>query len=224
MYPRTDVNPLERNISPGMKLRFVNWLELQNKCENGYTGWRFRDGLFKGKCRGFAATLPPESQSHTRCTYKRNIEAHSCDHNCRGKAIRVTYSERVSATLSNQHAKSMRRNYVVTLVFPAVPRSSTLSHKGYDFLRIGGGLLNILVCFEFPYKSVRNIYHSKLISTRLNHNCTCLHVKVKVKCTLVQAQRICTGRTVHRGSRGIAVLYRHWGSVQAVRPIGGVEV
>ena len=33
--------------------------------------------------------------------------------------------------------------------------------------------------------------------------------KVKVKCTLVQAMRLCTGRTAHTGSRGIAVLYRH---------------
>jgi len=33
--------------------------------------------------------------------------------------------------------------------------------------------------------------------------------KVKVKCTLVQALRLCTGLTTHRGSRGIAVLYRH---------------
>jgi hypothetical protein len=32
---------------------------------------------------------------------------------------------------------------------------------------------------------------------------------VKVKCTLVQALRLCTGRTAHRGSRGIALLYRH---------------
>ena len=30
-------------------------------------------------------------------------------------------------------------------------------------------------------------------------------VKVKVKCTLVQALRLCTGRTAHRGSRGIAL-------------------
>jgi len=30
-----------------------------------------------------------------------------------------------------------------------------------------------------------------------------------VKCTLVQALRVCTGHTAHRGSRGIAVLYRH---------------
>jgi hypothetical protein len=31
-------------------------------------------------------------------------------------------------------------------------------------------------------------------------------IKVKVKCTLVQALRLCTGRTAHRGSRGIALL------------------
>jgi hypothetical protein len=40
----------------------------------------------------------------------------------------------------------------------------------------------------------------------------------------VQALRLCTGRTAHSGSRGIDLLYRHLGSVQAVRPIGEVEV
>jgi hypothetical protein len=35
-------------------------------------------------------------------------------------------------------------------------------------------------------------------------------VKVKVKCTLVQALRLCRGRMAHRGSRGIAILvYDH---------------
>ena len=35
-------------------------------------------------------------------------------------------------------------------------------------------------------------------------------VKVKVKRTLVQALRLCTGRTAHRGSRGIDILvYDH---------------
>jgi hypothetical protein len=29
---------------------------------------------------------------------------------------------------------------------------------------------------------------------------------VKVKCALVQALRLCTGGTAHRGSRGIAIL------------------
>ena len=32
-----------------------------------------------------------------------------------------------------------------------------------------------------------------------------LRLKVKVKVTLVQALRLCTGRTAHRGSRGIAL-------------------
>ena len=31
-------------------------------------------------------------------------------------------------------------------------------------------------------------------------------VKVKVKVTLIQALRLCTGRTAYRGSRGIALL------------------
>jgi hypothetical protein len=36
------------------------------------------------------------------------------------------------------------------------------------------------------------------------------HINIKkVKVTLVQALRLCTGRTAHRRSRGIALLYRH---------------
>ena len=34
-------------------------------------------------------------------------------------------------------------------------------------------------------------------------------LKKRAKCTLVQALRRYTARTAHRGSRGIAVLYRH---------------
>ena len=47
----------------------------------------------------------------------------------------------------------------------------------------------------------------------------------KVKCTLVQALRLCTGRTVHRGSRGIALLFhdigtrRGWGVSVTPRPL-----
>ena len=33
-----------------------------------------------------------------------------------------------------------------------------------------------------------------------------MHKKIKVKCNLVPALRLCTGRTAHRGSRGIALL------------------
>jgi hypothetical protein len=45
-----------------------------------------------------------------------------------------------------------------------------------------------------------------------NHNITFKMLKVKVKCTLVQALRLCTGRTAHRGSRGIALLFHDHGT------------
>jgi len=51
-------------------------------------------------------------------------------------------------------------------------------------------------------------------------------VKVKVKCTtLVQALRLCTGRTAHRGSRGITLLFhdhgtrRRWEVSVTLRPL-----
>ena len=37
-------------------------------------------------------------------------------------------------------------------------------------------------------------------------------VEYKVKCTLVQAMRFCTGRRVHRGSRGIALPFHDHGT------------
>jgi hypothetical protein len=40
----------------------------------------------------------------------------------------------------------------------------------------------------------------------------CLVVKVKVNCTLVKALRLCTGRTAHRGSRGIALPFLDHGT------------
>jgi hypothetical protein len=46
----------------------------------------------------------------------------------------------------------------------------------------------------------------------------------KEKCTLVQTLRLCTGRTAHRGSRGIALLFhdhdtrRRWGVSVTPRP------
>jgi len=49
--------------------------------------------------------------------------------------------------------------------------------------------------------------------------------KKKVKCTLVQAPRFCTGRTTRRGSRGIALPFhdhgtrRGWGVSATPRPL-----
>ena len=41
---------------------------------------------------------------------------------------------------------------------------------------------------------------------------SCLHVNVKINCTLLQALRVCTGRTAHRRSRGIALLFLNHGT------------
>ena len=41
----------------------------------------------------------------------------------------------------------------------------------------------------------------------------------KVKCTLVQALRLCTGRTAHRGSRYIALLFHDHGTRVAPQPV-----
>ena len=40
----------------------------------------------------------------------------------------------------------------------------------------------------------------------------------KVKCTLLQAPRFCTGRTAHRGSRGIALLFLDHGTRRGEGP------
>ena len=49
--------------------------------------------------------------------------------------------------------------------------------------------------------------------------------KSKVKCTPVQALRLCTGRTAHTGSKGIALLFLYhdtrkgWGVIATPRPL-----
>ena len=49
--------------------------------------------------------------------------------------------------------------------------------------------------------------NTNLIRTHINsHTHKLVEEMAKVKCTLVQALRLCTGRTAHRGIRGIALL------------------
>jgi DNA-binding CsgD family transcriptional regulator len=45
--------------------------------------------------------------------YKRNIEARSRNHSCRGKATSISYSQHVCVALVIQHAMRMRRIIVI---------------------------------------------------------------------------------------------------------------
>ena len=87
----------------------------------------------------------------------------------------------------------------------------------------------------FSYKlKLRNIPEDR--RTQLHHGKTsnfkcagtfndCYFLSTKEKCTLVHALRLCTGRTAHRGSRGIALLFhdhgtrRGWGVSVTPRPL-----
>ena len=59
----------------------------------------------------------------------------------------------------------------------------------------------------------------------MSHLSDAVSVKVKVKVTLVQALRLCTGHTAHSGSKGIALLFhdhgtrRGWGVSVTPRPL-----
>jgi hypothetical protein len=69
-------------------------------------------------------------------TYKRNIEARSPNHCCRGKAIiRLLhkYSDCVFVALVIQHAESMRRILLSSVACPALPYFFTLPQKTLDF-------------------------------------------------------------------------------------------
>jgi len=57
----------------------------------------------------------------------------------------------------------------------------------------------------------RSFYHNFRLKTA-DRKANILIIKVKV--TLVQALRLCTGRTAHRGSRGIALPFLDHGTIR----------
>jgi len=89
----------------------------------------------------------------------RNIEALSCNHCCRGKAISIKYSECMFLALLIHHAMRMRRIILSSVSCPAVQYFSTLSHKRHDFRKkvIEHRMCVLIFCTIFVW----NISHSK---------------------------------------------------------------
>jgi hypothetical protein len=80
--------------------------------------------------------------------------------------------------------------------------------------------------YSWYYYVVHKRYYVVTIVCLLLLSVCLVQVKVgKVKCTLVQALRLCTGRTAHRGSTGIALPFhdhstrRGWGVSVTPRPL-----
>jgi hypothetical protein len=80
--------------------------------------------------------------------YKCNIEVHSHNHCCRGKAICITYSECKSVAFVIQHTKLMFHIMLSSVACLAVPHFCTLLHKWHSFLK---KVINHKMCFDFLY-------------------------------------------------------------------------
>ena len=77
---------------------------------------------------------------------------------------------------------------------------------------------------EYSFR-VQSRFKTQTYRRKIHHATEPTSYKVKVKFTLVQALRFCTGRTAHRGSRGIALLFldhgtrKGWGVSVTPRPL-----
>jgi hypothetical protein len=77
----------------------------------------------------------PELKFNTRQAMyiQRNIDGHSSNHCCSGKAIGTTYSECVPVALGNQHTTYMRCIILSHVASLALQYSSALSNKRREF-------------------------------------------------------------------------------------------
>ena len=91
--------------------------------------------------------------------------ARSRNHSCSGKAISITYSDYVSATLGIQHAMRLRH---IAICGPALQYFSTLSHKWHDLKK--KFIEHKMYVLIFSTTFLWNISHSKKNWARYDQN------------------------------------------------------
>jgi len=107
------------------------------------------------------------------CIHK--CQYHLYNHHCRIKAISSTYSERMSVALIMKRAKRMRRIILSTVLCPAVPYFSTLSHKRHDFNK---NIIDHEMSFDFRYSfCLKSFSFQEKLSELLPWMCIGLQVK-----------------------------------------------
>jgi hypothetical protein len=105
-----------------------------------------------------------------QCTYKHNIQAHSCTHCCCGNTIKIIYSECVSVALIIHNIRCMCRIILSSVACLAVPCFAILSHKQHNFQK---KVIEHNMCvLIFSTTFVWNSSHSKQNSVRCYHKCT----------------------------------------------------
>jgi hypothetical protein len=118
------------------------------------------------------------------------------------RKIRITQSGIEPATFRHCDTRSARLLSLYTARF--MSQSTT---ENYGLLTSFDSLFTVFCYIRFVpivLLDLSSCHLKSFVTVRVS-----LLDKKKVKCTLVQALRLCTGSTAHRGSRGIALLYRH---------------
>ena len=107
----------------------------------------------------------------------------------------------MSVAFGIQHAKPMRHIFIVALYGST---EFLTSHKWHDFRK---NIFEHKMCFGLSLILFFPKTFCILRRNERDRSKICVGLKVKVKVFLVQAPRLCTGRTAHKGSRGIALLF-----------------
>ena len=103
-----------------------------------------------------------------QCTCKRNTEARSRNHFCRGIATIIIYSECVSVAFVIQHAVHMHRA-TLPMVCIFLPHNFTSSHQWHTFRGKKLSSTKCVVCFSLQLLSETTHFRKK--SKSYHHKC-----------------------------------------------------